>query len=196
MFGVIFFFFLPCLGMICFLKTPPPPDLLVRPLFYWCLVRKQKLIKPILDFKKQTFPPQASLVNPDILHNNDSLLSSNKFCLNYYCQNSFRCQFFKVLVNICNCAIDTHNLQFHLFQNVSMGNMTWTLLSIFRWTPVTKIPSNFVILMPELIALNTLFLIDFLLILINFQDLRDQLLFSISGFLMNTKKHFKNLSWN
>ena len=28
------------------------------------------------------------------------------------------------------------------------------------------------------------------------QDLRDQLLFSISGFLMNTKKHFKNLSWN
>ena len=28
------------------------------------------------------------------------------------------------------------------------------------------------------------------------QDFRDQLLFSISGFLMNTKKHFKNLSWN
>ena len=28
------------------------------------------------------------------------------------------------------------------------------------------------------------------------QDLRDQLLFSILGFLMNTKKHFKNLSWN
>ena len=28
------------------------------------------------------------------------------------------------------------------------------------------------------------------------QDLRDQLLFSIARFLMNTKKHFKNLSWN
>ena len=28
------------------------------------------------------------------------------------------------------------------------------------------------------------------------QDLPDQLLFSISGFIMNTKKHFKNLNWN
>ena len=28
------------------------------------------------------------------------------------------------------------------------------------------------------------------------QDRRDQLLFSISGFLMNTKKHFKSLSCN
>ena len=29
-----------------------------------------------------------------------------------------------------------------------------------------------------------------------FQDLCDQPLFSTSGFLMNTKKHFKNLIWN
>ena len=49
--------------------------------------------------------------------------------------------------------------------------------------------------MPELRALNTLFLIDFLRILISFLKIFVTIFFfSISGILMNTKKHFKILA--
>ena len=64
---------------------------------------------------------------------------------------------------------------------------------VFFCNPVSKIPSNLIILLLVLLSLTVL--TDFLFTLVNFLRINFFLVY-ISGILMNRKKHLQNLSWN